>query len=107
MGYISEVAVAINPDVYDSFYNSLPESSKELLDFSKIYKNEYGVLIYWSSIKWYYESVDHFMKYLRMIDLDKWFMIEIGEDADHNTELGEWIDNPFELSIRRSIEMSV
>lgn len=106
MGYISEVAVAIKPDVYDSFYDSLPESSKELINFSKIHKNEYGVLIYWDSIKWYYESVDHFMKCLKMIDIDHWFMIEIGEDEDHNNQIGGWYDNPFDLWIQRTIHIT-
>lgn len=106
MGYISEVAVAIKSDVYDSFYSSLNDQARELVDCSKIHKNEDGVLIHWDYIKWYYESVDYFMNSLRMIDSEDWYLIEVGEDVDHNTQLGGWHDNPFDLWIQRTIHIT-
>lgn len=110
MGYRSEVAIAIKPDSYISLIESVPENSsaiRELISMAEVHSKEDGVLIHWSSIKWYGNSCDKFMDSLRRIDPDHWRFLSIGEEDLDDSMKGAWWNNPFGLAIERKIYMEL
>ena len=106
MGYRSQIAIAIKPEHYTSLIEIVPENSsaiRELISMAEVHSKEHGVLIHWSSIKWYGNSSDKFMDSLRRIDPDCWIFFEIGEGEFDDSSKGCWYSNPFSLAIERKI----
>lgn len=106
MGYRSEVAVAIKAEVYPMLIEGIPENTesvKSLISEAEVHKKEDGILLHWDHVKWYYTTVDAFMASLKKIDSEHWVFFEIGEDLEDNKIEGHWWDNPFNLSISRSL----
>lgn len=110
MGYRSEVAVAIKREFYPMLIEGIPENTesvKSLISEAEVHKGEDGFLIHWDHIKWYYTTVEKFEQSLKAIDPDHWIMFEIGEDLEDNKVIGHWWENPFNLSISRSLYMDI
>jgi len=111
MAYRSEVAVAIKKDYYEMFLNGKTEKSKrlisDLISYGITTEHEDGVLIHWSSIKWYNDAdVFEFMKSLKAIGEDNYYFVEIGQDFDDTNFYGFWSDNSFDLYVTRTLHMS-
>ena len=114
MGYRSQIAVAIKQEVYQNFLKGKNEGDNEkiisLIQSTDKMSNLHGdILLYWESIKWYpgYPDVDAFMLSLNSLNHEDYYFIELGEDVEDTTIQGSWWDNPFELTINRSINMCI
>jgi len=109
MGIRSEVGLAVTPEVF----TELRKSSglvKELLDNAddELVRDGEGVLFVWSSIKWYTDNDDisALLKALEKLDAEEFLLIEAcSEYPDSGMVRGEWVDNPFDLEARTTVEL--
>jgi hypothetical protein len=109
MGYRSEVAVAIKADFYTKLIEGISDNTeaiRSLISEAEVYKRGRGILLHWVGVKWYYGNVDKFEESLRAIDDEEWIMYEIGEELEDIKVCGHWWDNPFNLSVSRSLSFS-
>ena len=106
MSYYSEVAIAIRSSEFSQLIEGIPENTaaiKELIDCAEVTKKDDGILLYWSCIKWYYDSVVKFKESLYTLDSDAFYKIEIGEEMSDIEYDGAYYDNPFNLAVSRFI----
>jgi len=121
MGYRSEVLLALKAKHLKKFLEVVVFNSpaKELFDnwceISTEFEDpqdENGIFFHWPSIKWYdsYESIQSVMNFIENLPGDDpasdFYFIRIGEDHSDVELEGYWWDNPFEISLCRSISFS-
>lgn len=120
MGYYSEVALVLRESAKKLLDEKLANASPDTGEFEAYHtferasltmKREDGedsaFLWKWSGIKWeedYYEDVKAIMAFLDSIPASDYKLIRVGGDYDDPVEeLGDFYDNPFLLSVSRSI----
>jgi len=117
MGYRSDVGLALSKagaDRLQEKLNSLDKDSEiffnvtELLEYAyKHMKHEQtgSELYLWDYLKWYdsFPDVRFFEDLMNELESDDFLFLRIGEDMNDNEERGSFWDNPFELSILRTI----
>ena len=117
MGYRSDIGLALTKEGSSRLQeklNSLDKSSDifsnvtTLLEYAhKHQKHEKSgaELFLWDYLKWYdnYPDVRFFEDLMGELEWDDFLFLRIGEDMNDNEEKGSFWDNPFELSILRTI----
>ena len=116
MGYRSDVGLALKPfavHILHKQINALDKNSEAfsvITDFlayaDKHYEHATGAEIYlWEYVKWYDEfpDVGFIENLLETLDLSDFLFIRIGEELDDIEYRGNFWDNPFDLSVSRSI----
>lgn len=128
MGYYSDVCIAFTPKGYEEFkkeFNELYEELKENVEefrkehfkneAEKINKPKYvakngSVLLKYDNYKWYENDKNTFpeiaaiMESLSNLDEADFLYLRSGEEYGDNDEMGSYYDNPFEISITKTIE---
>ena len=87
MGYRSEVYIGIKPSLKDEF-------EKIAGDYFEVESEQDDIIIYLGSwLKWYdsYDDVVNISKFVMDTD-DGNFLVALGEDGIHHSEIGEWYD---------------
>ena len=117
MGYRSDVGLALSKSGalrLQEKLNALDKTSESyiqatnLLEYAHKHQkhDESGAeLFLWDYLKWYEHYPDvHFMEALmNELESDDFLFLRIGEDMNDNEERGNFWDNPFELTILRTI----
>jgi len=117
MGYRSDVGLALSKAGAEQLREELRALNKNSETFSettaflnatdKHLKHEAtGAELYlWSWLKWYehYPDVRFMEDLMGKLESDDFLFLRIGEDMNDNEERGSFWDNPFELSILRTI----
>ncbi len=116
MSYISEIALAIKTEQFILLKNGKFKNKKEvksMLSTATIYSRKGdnmfpdSTLVHWKSVHWNYPEALKFQDSLKSLSEDDYYLIEIGDDDNHNEFKGDWQDNPFMLQLRRSIYMEL
>ena len=123
MGYRSDVGLVLTKHGVSVLHKRLNKRSlsakvkqdvKELLTYSdEHYKdNGSGAEVWrWNDIKWYdsepyfFEEIKFIADTIRELSDEDYHFIRIGEDDDDIDVRGTFWNNPFELSIQRSISL--
>ena len=113
MGYRSDVGLALSKAGGEQLREELralnknSETTAFLNATDKHLKHEAtGAELYlWSWLKWYdhYPDVRFMEDLMGKLESDDFLFLRIGEDMNDNEERGSFWDNPFELSILRTI----
>ena len=117
MGYRSDVGLALSKTGairLQEKLNSFDKDSEtffnvtEFLEYAhKHLKHEESgaELFLWDYLKWYdsFPEVHFFEDLMSELEWDDFLFLRIGEDMNDNEEKGSFWDNPFELSILRTI----
>jgi hypothetical protein len=113
MGYRSEVAIAMKRDFFTKVIEIAPDATRELIKSAdKFLTCGDSVFLSWGYIKWYTDGNDSVGSFYRAIQKcanrdkyssDGYYLVEIGEDSDHNVTEGSFWDNPWNLGIIRQI----
>ena len=117
MGYRSDVGLALSKVGADSLQKKLSSLDKDSETFFKVTEllkyarkhmkhEETGSELYlWDYLKWYdsYSEVRFIEDLMGELEDEEFLFLRIGEDMNDNEEKGSFWDNPFELSILRTI----
>ena len=117
MGYRSDVGLALSKSgalrLHEKL-NSLDKNSESYIQTTNLLKyahkhqkhEESGAeLFLWDYLKWYdnYPDVRFIEDLMNELESDDFLFLRIGEDMNDNEEKGSFWDNPFELTILRTI----
>jgi hypothetical protein len=117
MGYRSDVGLALSKAGADSLQkklNSLDKDSVIFFNVTELLKYAYkhqkheetgAELFLWDYLKWYdnYSDVRFIEDLMVELEDEEFLFLRIGEDRNDNEERGSFWDNPFQLSILRTI----
>jgi len=113
MGYRSNVGLCFTKTAADLFNKSVKELTSlsligaidDIVLSATFYKSEEATAYVWPSIKWYSSEPDigFIMSFLGNLESEEYFLIIITEE-DIET-FGGYTDNPFCMSILRTIEI--
>ena len=117
MGYRSDVGLALSKAGMlrlQEKLNSLDKDSETFFSVSELLKyackhmkhEETGAELYlWEYLKWYdnYSDVRFIEDLMNELEWEDFLFLRLGEDMNDNEEKGSFWDNPFELSILRTI----
>lgn len=113
MGYRSDVAVAMKRSFFSKVMDLAPDAVKKLVDCADTFRSSGdSVLLAWSCTEWYTDGnsapgVFHraILEVLHSEDgmEEDYLLVELDESEDYNSSQGNYCDNPWGLSIVRSI----
>ena len=117
MGYRSDVGLALSKTGAIRLEEKLASLDKdsethfnvtEFLEYAQkhLKHEESGAELYlWDYLKWYdsFSDVRFIEELMNELEWDDFLFLRIGEDMNDNEENGGFWDNPFELSILRTI----
>lgn len=107
MGYRSDVALVVTRDLFSEMMKKIPKQTLDLVKYSKRFESlDDAMLLYFESIKWYTDTnpIKDVMRFVESEENEEsYYIVEIGEELSHNEERGGYWDNPFEVSMVRSI----
>lgn len=111
MGYYSDVVLVLSKKGAQALNKRIEEADMETghtfqVDFADKYLSlENAVLYYWENIKWYtfFPEVRWLEDFIDSLDEKDFLFVRIGEEYDDTEQDGEYLDNPFCVSISRKI----
>jgi len=91
MGYRSEIAIAIDPSVWENAPDNVKEAFKEIFETPDLEEAE-RIVFYRGCIKWYLsdESVFIVEKWISSLDDTEYGLVELGEDLSDVRMEGEY-----------------
>ena len=109
MGSRSDVTLVVKRDMFASMWKEIPEAMKTVTEYTEdMLQKDGSFLLNWLDVKWYeeYPGCGAVMKFIENYqDESSYYFVRTGEALDDNEEHGQFYDNPFEVCIRRHIEI--
>ncbi len=120
MGYYSDVALALTKRGMDYFDKKLadettPAKTREEIDVLLKYADQHhrddsgAEVWFWKNVKWYtcwpedFPDVDFIDKLMGELDEEDYYFARVGEEYDDDEIRGSWWDNPFCVTLCRSV----
>ena len=117
MGYRSDIGLALTKEGADRLQDKLNSLDKSSDTFSNVttlleyahkhqkHEESGAELLLWDYLKWYdsFPEIRFFENLMGELEWDDFLFLRIGEDMNDNEEKGNFWDNPFELTILRTI----
>lgn len=120
MGYRSDIGLSLTKEGADRLQDKLNALDKSSDIFSNVttlleyahkhqkHEESGAELLLWDYLKWYdsFPEVRFFEDLMSELEPEDFLFLRIGEDINDNEEKGSFWDNPFELTILRTITSS-
>ena len=109
MGYYSDVALVLSEKAAQALRKRIEEAKEDAtfqVDFADKYLKVDGAeLYYWEKITWYtaYPEVQWMKNFIDSLDKEGFLFIRIGENYGDMEYDGEFLDNPFFVTVSRKI----
>lgn len=107
MGYLSDVCLALKRPLFNKIVEEEKDSTVRLVNLAQIRVHEDSILLVWNQIKWYSDDegtdVGKFWAALEKFSDSEndFFLVDMGEDVDDYQFLGDYLDNPWNIGIKR------
>jgi hypothetical protein len=110
MGYRSDVALAMRKETFKAMLSSVKDdrTAVELVSGCEQYEKDDFILLFYKDVKWYedFKEVKAINEFIDTLDETQYSYHVMGEDFEDYSDRG-YLDNPFEISLSRSLEFNI
>jgi hypothetical protein len=108
MGYRSDVAIAMKKETFKAMLASVKDdrTAVELVTGCVQYEKDDFILLFYKDVKWYEDFKEVRAEFIDTLDEEEYSYHVMGEDSEDYSVRGD-LDNPFEISLSRSLEFNI